>query len=88
MSNYEDTIHKILAHIQVDVSSAEQQRIAKDLQFFDLSSSPLYRWSMANPLVNHVNQHSDNIDYDALVRSDDEIRKLYKPVFELLGEEQ
>jgi hypothetical protein len=26
----------------------------EDLSFYDLQTSPIYRWSMTNPIVNHV----------------------------------
>lgn len=48
------TVRRIIRHLELDISSSDEEAIVNEIGFFDLSSSPIYRWFMANPLTNHI----------------------------------
>lgn len=54
MKDYSGTMRTIIAHLDLDLSPEEKTKLAKELDFYDIDSSPLYRFSMTNPLVNHI----------------------------------
>jgi len=55
-SNYAAVTLRMLEHLQGDglVPARRIKELHEDLAFYDLQSSPVYRWSMDNPIVNHV----------------------------------
>lgn len=55
MKNFEASTRAILLHLDLAVPNEIIEEIVQSLNFFDLSSSPLYKLSMSNPFVNHVN---------------------------------
>ena len=44
-----------LSTLPLNAPRYNRKRIHEELKFYDLNSSPLYRLSMANPVINHVN---------------------------------
>lgn len=54
MKDYSGTMRKIIIHMDIDLSSKDKENLATELDFFDINNSPAYRWSMTNPLVNHI----------------------------------
>lgn len=86
MGNYETAVRIILAHINVDLTKREMDEIVEELNFYDINASPIYRLSMSNPLVNHINQESEDEKkkLKALVKADDEIKEFYRPILSLM----
>jgi hypothetical protein len=89
MSNYADTVELILETIEIKktLSPHAVKVLIKDLQFYDLNSSPLYRWSMSNPIFNHVDPHheqDEGVDLNQLLLADEEISLLYEPILKLM----
>jgi len=54
MVNYETNMMNIIKHIDIGLPHKEQLELALELSFFDVNNSPMYRYSMTNPFVNHV----------------------------------
>jgi hypothetical protein len=54
MADYGGTMRTIISHLDLDLSNAEKRKLAKELDFYDVNESPIYRWTMTNPLVNHI----------------------------------
>jgi hypothetical protein len=86
MANYETVVRIILAHINVDLTKREMDSIVDELKFYDINASPIYRLSMSNPLVNHINQESEDekLKLKALVKADEKIKKFYEPILALM----
>jgi hypothetical protein len=87
MNNYELSVRLMLAHINLPMSERETESLVEELKFFDIESSPIYRLSMSNPLMNHINQNAD-AEREAIrhvLQTDAAINEMYRPVMELLG---
>lgn len=54
MKDYGGTMRTIIRHLDLALGDNEKEKLANELDFFDVDNSPLYRWSMTNPLVNHI----------------------------------
>lgn len=94
-SDFAGAVSAIVQHLGIAASSAEVRAIAGELAFFDYGSSPLYRWSISNPLFRHISVDSapsgdkpgadeKRLLMDAL-RSDNETSAMYRPVLELMA---
>lgn len=61
-ANYSDAIWAVLMHLRDLIPNPDKALPAlhQELMFFDLNSSPLYRWSMSNPLINHITSSSSS----------------------------
>lgn len=53
-SNYAEVTLRLLEFLRGVIPGRRIMELHKDLAFYDLETSPVYRWSMSNPLVNHV----------------------------------
>jgi hypothetical protein len=89
MAHYEVTLQLILKTLEIDKSLSPHtfKVLVNDLQFYDLNNSPLYRWSMSNPLFNHVDPHheeEEGIDLKKMLEEDEEIRGLYQPILKMM----
>lgn len=89
MSNYSATVSLILDTLELEkeLSRHTFKVLFDDLQFYDINNSPLYRYSMSNPLLNHVDPHAEEeegIDLNKILADDDEIRVLYHPILRLM----
>lgn len=87
MDNYELSVRLMLSHINLPLSEKEIESLVEELKFFDIESSPIYRLSMSNPLMNHINQNADG-EKEAIrqvLQNDAAIKEMYHPVLELLG---
>jgi hypothetical protein len=52
--NFSDVTLRLLRFLEGVIPSRRIKELHKDLGFYDLQTSPVYRWSMTNPIVNHV----------------------------------
>ncbi|KAJ1442874.1 XAP5, circadian clock regulator-domain-containing protein [Ochromonadaceae sp. CCMP2298] len=52
--NFAEVTRRMLQHFRGILTESQVADIHKDLAFYDLNSSPVYRWSMDNPFVNHL----------------------------------
>lgn len=86
MEEYSLTMRRVLAHIDIPLSTSATETLAKELDFFDVNSSPVYRWSMTNPFVNHVDTKSasDPTDYKGILAKDPEVAEIYRPIHDLM----
>lgn len=53
-ANFADVTLRLLRFIEGVVPSRRIKELHKDLGFYDLQTSPVYRWSMSNPIINHI----------------------------------
>lgn len=98
-ANYHEGTWMILRHLKDIIPSDVMMTLHDDLQFFDLNNSPVYRWSMSNPIINHVtsgdSSSASKKDGTEVVRwtskqmSDflkkhPDVQRLYQPVLELM----
>ena len=65
-----------------------RKRIHDELKFYDLSSSPLYRLSMANPVISHVNvagkkNSSVPLNLRLALESNKDFALAYRQIFDL-----
>mmetsp|Transcript_24502 Transcript_24502/g.40839 ORF Transcript_24502/g.40839 Transcript_24502/m.40839 type:complete len:626 (-) Transcript_24502:748-2625(-) len=61
-NNFADVTLQLLQHLVGEnfIPAAKVSELHKDLSFYDLQTSPVYRWSMSNPLVNHITSTNTN----------------------------
>lgn len=89
MHNYQDTIHKIVNLLQLDITSNEKEALIQELGFYDVTNSQLYRWSMSNPFtsINHVNTGRSHNELEMMMKlkSDELIMKMYTPILALMN---
>ena len=52
--NFSDVTMRILRFLEGIVPSKRIHELHRDLGFYDLQTSPVYRWSMSNPIINHI----------------------------------
>ncbi|RYH31542.1 hypothetical protein EON65_02400 [archaeon] len=87
--HYEDTIWKILKFLRDLIPATELNGLNEALGFYNLDESPLYRWSMSNPIINHVTADKESgMSTQQLVdalRNDEEVMQLYRPILDLMG---
>lgn len=86
MHNYKSTVRNILNLLELDLTTSEEISLEKDLNFYDVSTSTVYRWSMSNPFVNHVNtdRSHNEVDMMSMLETDEVISTMYKPILELM----
>ena len=86
MNNYEESVRSILHHLNLKLTVQEIEEIVTDLKFYDIDSSPIYRYSQSNPLMNHINQEAvaEKIAIKEILAEDIAIRSFYQPIFELM----
>ena len=53
-SNFADVTLRMLRHLEGIIPSRRIKELHEDLAFYDLQTSPVYRWSMSNPIINHI----------------------------------
>lgn len=53
-ANYADVTMRMLVHLTGVIPADRIKEFHDDLAFYDLQTSPVYRWSMSNPIVNHI----------------------------------
>ena len=53
-SNYAAVTMRMLQHLKGVIPAGRIDEFHADLAFYDLQTSPVYRWSMSNPIINHV----------------------------------
>eukprot|EP01034_Spumella_vulgaris_P023878 gene23878-30156_t len=87
--DFSGAIWQILGHLQGLIPEDMLVPLHEELMFYDLQTSPLYRWSMSNPLINHVADQSSgaqhtSADLMTILKADPEVKELYRPVFELM----
>lgn len=89
MSNYSATVALIVQTLELEnqLSRHTFKVLIDDLQFYDINNSPIYRYSMSNPFLNHVDPHQEEeegIDLNKILTEDEEIRKLYRPILKIM----
>jgi hypothetical protein len=90
-SEYDTATMQILMHLKDFIPNNMIKSLHYDLEFYDLNNSPLYRWSMSNPLVNHVTQSKTNEGHGKsskelmqLLVSNPQVMGLYSHIFDLM----
>jgi len=89
--DYNEGIWLILRHLKDIIPKASLLALHDDLKFFDLNASPLYRWSMNNPVVNHVTesktigggQHLTSKQMMDILKNHPTVKEFYAPMLEM-----
>lgn len=86
--NFDNGTWRILKHLKDLIPSTQLQTLHTDLAFYDLEHSTLYRWSMSNPLVNHVTAHQEGgkttKELLQVLAAHPQVMALYQPIFDLM----
>eukprot|EP01039_Chlorochromonas_danica_P009421 gene9423-10408_t len=86
--NFDEGTWRILHHLKDLVPSTLVESLHQELAFYNLETSPLYRWSMSNPIINHVtaNQKSGMTTRELVqvLSSNPDVMSLYKPIYDLM----
>ena len=92
-SDYTGAVRSILRHIGYSASAEEIDVVAKELDFFDYASSPLYRWSVSNPLFSHIDKarvrddkayNEEKLELMSALRTDADTEALYQPILQMM----
>ena len=84
--DFASSVGAILRHIGFSADEAELRGMVEELRFFDFDRSPLYRWSVSNPLFRHVSVDSAaSHELLAALREDEEVQRMYRPVLSLMS---
>eukprot|EP00597_Dinobryon_sp_UTEXLB2267_P000235 CAMPEP_0170070098 /NCGR_PEP_ID=MMETSP0019_2-20121128/8521_1 /TAXON_ID=98059 /ORGANISM="Dinobryon sp., Strain UTEXLB2267" /LENGTH=115 /DNA_ID=CAMNT_0010278299 /DNA_START=1005 /DNA_END=1352 /DNA_ORIENTATION=- len=88
--NFNQATKQLLSFLSPFIPNPHQRdRLHADLTFFDLKTSPVYRWSMENPVINHVNtQHSlrqSTLDFEKALKNHPDFMEAYRTIFELMN---
>lgn len=86
--NFKIGVSRILNHLKGLLPRDAIYDLQEELQFYDLKTSPAYRWSMSNPAVNHITSMPNKVNdrSDRLLeqlKNNLEVNKLYSPILEL-----
>jgi hypothetical protein len=89
--DFEGVAWAILRHVGLDFSPDEVSSIARELSFFDFGRSPIYRWSLSNPLFSHIDARAEDLaaatekrELLTALRDDPATKLLYAPVLALM----
>ena len=84
-ADFAGSVRAILRHIGFSDDEAEVRGTVEELRFFDLDRSPIYRWSVSNPLFQHVSGASAGSQelMERLLR-DEEVQHMYGPVLAMM----
>lgn len=90
--NYQKATMKILTHLKDLIPKKLFDSIHDDLQFYNLETSTLYRWSMSNPIINHVTSTKEKKESNGvsltskelfkILQNDPTVMKLYQPLLD------
>lgn len=90
-ANYHEGTWLILRHLKDIIPKNQMVPLHDDLEFFDLNNSPVYRWSMSNPIINHVTtdkvgdkQRMTSKQMVALLKKHPDVMQLYQPILDLM----
>jgi hypothetical protein len=87
--NFEEGTWKILHHLKDLIPATELTALHNDLNFYNLETSPLYRWSMNNPIINHVTSQQEGRrstrELVQILKSNSQVMQLYQPSLDLMG---
>lgn len=86
--NFKEIVNKILHHINPNGDQNEMDKIAKELNFYDAENSYIYRamHNLFSPehIHTHKSEREQNVEqYLKILQEDQEIARLYEPIFEL-----
>lgn len=96
-ANYNEGTWLILRHLKDLIAPEVLLKLHGDLQFFDLNNSPVYRWSMSNPIINHVTSGDSSSakkqdgsevarwtskQMNDFLKKHPDVQKLYQPMLE------
>jgi hypothetical protein len=85
--DFKNIINKILNHINPNGNQKEMNKIAQELYFYDAENSYIYRAINNLFSPDHIHsrsQREQNVEnYSKILQEDEEITKLYEPIFEL-----
>lgn len=88
-SEYDQATLLILKHLKDFIPREMIASLHDELKFYDLNSSPMYRWSMSNPVINHVTSTKTNEGHGKtskelmqILVNDARVKELYAPVLE------
>jgi hypothetical protein len=85
-NNFDSALWKILNHIHLDLTETGMRALVKDLQFFDLKTSTIYRWSMNNWWNRHTgafafgSSNDDQKRYKKALLDNASFKELYDPI--------
>jgi hypothetical protein len=90
-TDHDAGVAQILYFLREFISPDMANSLRYELKFYDLNNSPLYRWSMSNPFVNHVTQSKKKGGqgftskqlFNALV-GNPSVMEMYGPIFDLM----
>jgi len=83
---YKPMIRKVLRHIELDLNEKDFEKMASELDFFDTRNSLIYRLSMTNLFINHVDTTTSSEQMEEMMSdlaNNEEFKTLYKPVMDL-----
>jgi hypothetical protein len=98
-NNFDAAMALLLDHLQDLIpDQTTRQELLDELKFYNLDSSPLYRISMDNPVINHVHHvgtagggvedaktKGGAGDFKQILSGNQQFRDMYKTVFDLMN---
>lgn len=84
--DYDGTIRRILTHIDYPGYTTQREALLEELRFFDLRSSPVYRFSLSNVFGQHADptSASDRRIQMEEIRRNTVLQEAYREIFELM----
>lgn len=83
---FQANIWTLLKHLQLDLSDRELTSLSREIDFYNIKHSTLYKLSMSVPFLNnHIDTTLDSKDWGQVLSSQHDFQQAYKPVFQLLA---
>lgn len=78
-------IWAVLNHLQLGLPDHELASLAREIDFYNIKNSFLYKWSMSVPAINnHVDTTRDSSDVAAVLSRSEEFKEMYASVLSLM----
>ena len=89
--DFKGSIRRIMNHLQLGLDDAAFRALERELQFYDLETSPMYKWTMESRLIKHVNTDGNNkrpeikgIAEGLVASGQSDLAILYQEIFDLM----
>ena len=83
---FQANIWTLLKHLQLGLSDKELTSLSREIDFYNIKHSTLYKLSMSVPFLNnHIDTTLDSKDWGQVLSSQHDFQQAYKPVFQLMA---
>jgi len=85
VASFRSTIWQLLKFLDLDLTNSELLSLAREIDFYNIKTAGLYKWSMSLPSLNHIDfTGAASASWAALLAKNADFQRMYRPVFDLM----